>query len=141
MKLYDELYFEIILRGKKSDLRKYVQYLKSGELDDVCEVTSELINYDDGYAACADDADSEIVFTNDDIGIEIESLKAEDFAEMICNGAAHLDVTGHLYDADNEEYNFESPIGETDFFDPRKNKRFNDELDDEAYAEEEEEED
>ena len=31
MKLYDELYFEITIKGQKSELEKFIRFLKSGE--------------------------------------------------------------------------------------------------------------
>ena len=47
MTLCEELYFEITLTGEKANLKKFVTFLKSGELDDFFEVTSEYIHYDD----------------------------------------------------------------------------------------------
>ena len=41
MTLWDELYFEATLHGLKSELKKFVNFLKSGELDDFFEITSE----------------------------------------------------------------------------------------------------
>ena len=41
MKLYDELYFEITLKGQKSELVKFIRFLKSGELDDFFEMKSD----------------------------------------------------------------------------------------------------
>ena len=38
MTLWDELYFEITLHGAKSELKKFVNFLKSGELDDFFEI-------------------------------------------------------------------------------------------------------
>ena len=49
MTLYDELYFEINLIGPKSEIKKFVRYLQSGELDDFFEITSDYINYEDNY--------------------------------------------------------------------------------------------
>ena len=49
MTLCEELYFEITLTGTKSELKKFVSFLKSGELDDFFEITSDYINYDDEY--------------------------------------------------------------------------------------------
>ena len=49
MILYEELYFEITLTGKKSDLKKFVSYIKSGELDDFFDFSADYISYDDEF--------------------------------------------------------------------------------------------
>lgn len=139
MTLFDELYFEITLRGEKAELKRFVKFLESGELDDFFEINNEYISYDDDFAAAADDAPSEIVFTNDDVGIQIGELNPEEFLDVFCKGTKNLDVVGTLYDVENEEYRFESHVGDTSYTDSR-DKRFHDELDDAAYHEEADEE-
>ena len=72
MILCEELYFEITLTGIKSELKKFISCLKSGELDDFFEFSSDYISYDDEYADAGDGDETSIVFTNDDLGIEID---------------------------------------------------------------------
>ena len=136
MILSEEIYFEITFKGEKSEIKKLTKFLKSGELDDFFEITSEYINYSDEYAT-ADDGDSvELVFTNDDLGVEIDELDTEEFLEIICKAAKKLDVLGHLYDISDEEYSFVSPAGSDDFSNARGTTKFNDELDEAAFNEE-----
>lgn len=136
--LYDELFFEITLEGTKSDIKKCAKFLKSGELDEFFEVCSDYICYDDDYATADDGDDCTLVFTNDDLGIEIDRFDPEDFLEVFCQATRSLDVVGRLYDADGEEYSFSSPAGDSGF--SNGVDRFNDELDDVAYGEEVDEE-
>lgn len=128
MKLYDELYFEITLEGTKAELKKFVKFLKSGELDEFFEVSSDYIIYNDAFSTATDETETDIVFTNDDFGIEISSLSPEDFLDVFCKGTRALDVRGHLYDIEDEEYTFRSPRGDTDYV-SGADTEFNDELD------------
>lgn len=134
MKLYDELYFEITLEGTKSELKKFVKFLKSGELDDFFEVSPDYIVYNDAFAGADEDAETDIVFTNDDIGIEITSFSPEDFLDVFCKGTRSLEAHGHLYDIEDEEYTFRSPKGDVSFF-SGADTVFNDELDAKAAEE------
>lgn len=136
MTLYEELYFEITLKGSKAELRKFARYLESGALEDFFEVQNDYICFDDAYATAEDTAECEMVFTNDDFGIEIDELSAEEFLEEFCKAARALEVHGHLYDAEDAEFHFTSEAGSRDFINSRKALRFNDELDAEAEAEE-----
>ena len=136
MKLYDELYFEINLRGPKAELAKFVRFLKSGELDEFFEVTTDYIDYDDGYAEAADGEESSLLFTNDDYGIEIEELDVDEFLEVFCRAAKALDVRGTLYDVDDEEFSFVSAEGDSYYLNAKKVGLFNDELDAKAREEE-----
>ena len=140
MILSEEIYFEITFKGEKSELKKLAKFLKSGELDDFFEITSEYINYSDEYATADDGEKAEIVFTNDDLGIEIDELDTDEFLEVVCKAARKLDVVGHLYDISDEEYSFVSPVGSDDFSNVRGATKFNDELDEAAFNEEFEEE-
>lgn len=119
MILYEELYFEITLSGKKSDLKKFVSYIKSGELDEFFEVTNDYINYDDGFDTAAPDEKSSIVLSNDDYGIEIDEFDTDEFLEVFCRAAKDLDIRGHLYDIDDEEYRFISEIGDSYYLNAR----------------------
>ena len=136
MTLCEELYFEINLTGPKSELKKFVSYLKSGELDEFFEITSDYINYDDEYATATDDKETSIIFSNDDYGIEIDEFDTDEFLEVFCKAAKALEVNGRLFDIDDEEYEFISTKGDSYYINAkRKNARFNDELDEKAYEE------
>lgn len=141
MKLYDELYFEINLKGPKAELAKFVRFLKSGELDEFFEISSDYIVYSDDYASTEDDKATEITFTNDDIGVEISSFNPEDFLDVFCKAARALEVRGHFYDLDDEEFDFSSPAGDRDYTDGASSIDFNDELDSYARGEEIDDED
>ena len=135
MTLFDELYFEITLHGTKAELKKFVHFLKSGELDDFFEVSSDYIIYDDNYSALDDSAESEIIFTNDDYGVEIEEIDTDEFLEIFCKATKNLDVYGMLYDGEDGEYHFTSSLGDSYYVNSRKAMRFNDELDEVALDE------
>ena len=136
MTLWDELYFEITLHGAKAELKKFINYLNSGELDDFFEISSDHIIYDDSYYAAEESAESEVIFTNDDYGIEIEEFDTDEFLEIFCKAVKNLDVYGTLYDADGSEFHFTSAKGNSYYVNSRKDLRFNDELDEVAYNEE-----
>lgn len=128
MILYDEIYFEITATGAKSDIKRFVKYLKGGALDDYFEMCSDYISYDDDFSAKEDGEYAEVVFANDELGIELHRLDSDDFLEIFCKETERLDVSGHLYDVNDDEYAFTSPKGRVDFSDARAS-RFNDELD------------
>ena len=129
MTLWDELYFEITLKGAKSDIKKVVSFLESGELDDFFEMSEEYIIFDDGYSSADNETETEMIFTNDDYGIEIGSLDADEFLELFCKVAKNLDVYGTLSDIDGAEFKFESEKGNASYINSRHAMRFNDELD------------
>jgi hypothetical protein len=139
MILSEEIYFEINFKGEKSEIKKLAKYLKSGELDDFFEVTSDYIIYGDNYAAAEDGADVDMTFTNDDLGIELDELDAEELAELISKAAKALEVSGHIYDINDEELSFRSEKGDSYFVNSRGTVRFNDELDEAAKNEESDE--
>lgn len=136
MTLWDELYFEITMKGTKSELKKIVSFLESGELDDFFEVSPDYIIFDDGYSTAENDAETEVIFTNDDYGVEIEELDVDEFLETFCKAAKNLDVYGSLSDMDGSEFKFESEKNSSYYINSRKAMRFNDELDEVAYDEE-----
>lgn len=140
MILYEELFFEITMEGTKSELKKMAGFLKSGELDDFFECSSDYISYDDSFATAGDNEKASMIFTNDDLGVEIGEFNPEEFLDVFCKAARALDVHGHFYDIDDEEYSFVSLAGDEDYENGKATKRFNDELDEEAYKEEQEEE-
>lgn len=129
MKLCEELYFEITVEGTREALRRFVSYLTSGELDDFFEVSKNYICYGDDFYEENGDPNSSLVFTNDDLGIEIDSFDPEEFLDALCRVTADLDVTGHLYDIDDEEYSFQSLRGDVGYTNLRSIDRFNDESD------------
>ena len=61
--------------------------LKSGELEEFFEITGDYIIYDDNFASQDDAQESEIIFTNDDYGIEIDEFDMDEFLEIFCKGA------------------------------------------------------
>lgn len=136
MILYEEIYFEITFSGLKSELKKMVKFLKSGELEDFFEVTSDYICYADEYKDADDSEESEFTFTNDDLGIEIDEFDTADFLELICKAGKKLEISGHIYDISDDEYSFTSEAGDDGFVNANENKKFNDELDAAAESEE-----
>ena len=138
MTFYDELYFEVTVTGAKAEVRKLAQFLLSGELDEFFEVTRDYISYDDNYEDAIDTDKTSLVFTDDDLGVEIDEFNVGEFLEVFCRAAARLDVTGRFYDAEDEEFSFVSPEGDDEYTNAKKIKRFNDELDEERDREEEE---
>ena len=119
MILYEELYFEITLTGKKTDLKKFVSYIKSGELDDFFDFSADYISYDDEFEDTLPEGETSIVLSNDDYGIEIDEFDTDEFLETFCKAAKALDVHGHLYDIDDEEYRFISEAGDSYYLNAR----------------------
>ena len=136
MKLHEELYFEITAEGDKNELQKFISYITSGELDDYFEFSSDFIVYDDNFYSASYGDTASITISNDDFGIEIEDFDPEDFLESLCKGGKAISLWGHLYDIDDEEYRFTSPAGDPCYTNAAKINKFNDELDEEAYKEE-----
>lgn len=135
MTLCEELYFEIKLTGTKSELNKFVSYLKSGELDDFFEFSPDYINYDDEYATATSDQETSVILSNDDYGIEIDEFDTDEFLEVFCKASKNLDAEGRLFDIDDEEYSFISAKGDSYYINAKRTARFNDELDEKAYEE------
>lgn len=135
MTFCEELYFEITLTGAKSEIKKFVSYLKSGELDDFFEITSDFINYDDEYDSKGNDEETSVIFSNDDWGIEIDEFDTDEFLEVFCKAAKSLEVEGRLFDIDDEEYSFVSSKGDSYYVNAKRTKLFNDELDEKAAEE------
>ena len=129
MTLCEELYFEITLTGAKSDLKKFVSFLKSGGLDDFFEFSTDYITYDDEFDDASPDADTSITLSNDDYGIEIDELDSDEFLDIFCRAAKALDVVGQIYDIDDEEYSFKSDRGDSFYVNQRSINRFNEDDD------------
>ena len=126
MILCEELYFEITLTGKKSELKKFISYVKSGGFDDFFDFSADYISYDDEFEDTAPEGETSIVLTNDDMGIEIDEFDTDEFLEVLCRAAKSLDVHGNLYDIDDEEYRFVSEPGDSYYLNA-KNIFFDDE--------------
>ena len=140
MILYEEIYFDITVEGKKSDAKKLEKFLIGGGCDDFFEVQPHHISYADEFAD-ADDSTNVRMFFSDDLGIEIDELDTDEFLDVFCRAAAALDVTGHIYDINDDEYSFRSEAGSSDYYNAKNIRVFNDELDDAARDEEAGEED
>ena len=125
MILYEELYFEIEVTGQKSQLKKFVNFLKSGDLDDFFDFSTDYINYDDDYADAEDTKETRIVLSTDDYGIEIDEFDTDEFLEILCKASKELYVKGQLYDVDDEEYSFISEAGDSYYINAKNAKRFN----------------
>ena len=139
MTFCEELYFEITLTGEKSELKKFVSFLKSGELDDFFEFDNDYLDYNDDYNTISDGESTSIIFSNDDWGVEIDEFDTDEFLDVFCRAAKNLDVEGRLFDVDDEEYAFVSAKGDSYSLNAKKIRRFNDELDEQAAKEDAEE--
>ena len=140
MILSEELYFEITATGPKSEIKKLVKFIKSGELDDFFEIDSDFITYSDEYATLDDGDNAEMTFSNDDLGIEIDEFDTDEFLELFCKAGKNLELCGHIYDISDEEYSFISHKGDHSYLNARKFSSFNDELDEAASGEDVEDE-
>ena len=129
MMLCEELYFEITLTGAKSEIRKVISFLKSGELDDFFEFHSEYVSYDDGFESAEADTVTSATISNDDCGIEIDEFDTDEFLEIFCRAAKELEVSGSLYDIDDDEYSFVSDKGDSYYVNSRNVNRFNEDDD------------
>ena len=135
MTFYDEFYFEITFSGRKAELDRVVAFLKGGGLDDFFEMDNDFIDYDDDYHETPDEGESSFSFSNDEYGIEIDELDADEFLEVLCRAAKKVDLRGELYDVDEEEYRFVSVEGDSYYLNARNIDLFNDELDTQAKEE------
>ncbi|MBR2930102.1 MAG: hypothetical protein IKC32_02620 [Clostridia bacterium] len=129
MTLCDELYFEITVSGVKSEIRKFVSFLRSGELDEFFEMDSEYIDYKDGYEEQDDTETTGFTLSNDDYGIEIEEFDTDEFLDVFCMAGRALDITGRLFDVDDEEYSFISHAGDSYYLNAKRITKFNEEID------------
>ncbi len=129
MILCEELYFEITLTGVKSELKKFITCLKSGELDDFFEFSSDYITYADDYDSTDLNGKTSIVLANDDYGIEIDELDTDEFLDVFCRAARNLEAVGHVYDIDDEEYRFTSELGDSYYLNSDRIMKFNEDED------------
>ena len=129
MTLYDELYFEIRASGPKSEVKKFVSYLKSGELDEFFEFSQDYINYDDEYFDAGESTEVNVIISNDDYGIEIDELDTDEFLELLCKAGRRLYLKGQIFDADNDEYSFISEVGNSYYINALLVNDFNEDQD------------
>lgn len=139
MTLYEELYFDIKLSGQKTELKKFISFLRSDGLEDFFEFSSEYITYDDRFNDVAPEEETFIIISNDDYGIEIDEFDTDEFLEVLCRAARALDVEGQVYDADDEEYSFRSDAGNSYYVNAKFVAKFNEDEDRDEEDEEEEE--
>ena len=129
MTLCEELYFEITLTGAKSAIKKFISYLKSGELDDFFEFSPDYISYNDDFEDAQSSDEVSCVISNDDYGIEIDEFETDEFLELFCRAAKDLDVSGSIWDIDDESYSFKSDAGDSYYVNARRAVRFNEDED------------
>jgi len=134
MKLHEELYFDFTGEGSKSDVKKFVSFITSGELDDFFEITDELITYSDNFTYASDSEKVTVSVSNDDYGFEIDSFNPEEFLDVLCAGGKSLYIHGNFFDIDDEEYRFVSHAGDSYYINSDRIE-YSDELDDEARRE------
>ena len=140
MILNDEIYFEITLTGPKSEVKRFSKFLKSGGLEDFFEYSDDFLSFDDSYFEVTDEGETSMTFSTDDYGIELEELDTDEFLEVFCRAARALDVSGTLYDVNDEEYNFKSDAGSSYYIDKSKISFFNEDEDRQEESDDEEEE-
>ena len=129
MTLYDELYFEIKATGPKSEIKRFASFLKSGELNDFFEFSTDYIIYDDDYETASGDEEASVIISNDDFGIEIDEFHTDEFLEVFCKAAKNLYVKGQLFDIDDEEYSFVSEVGDSYYTNAKSISSFNEDED------------
>ena len=141
MTLYEEIYFDITLSGKKAELEKFISFLEGGGLDDFFEMDDSYVDYDDSYNSTSDEGETYITFSNDDIGIEVDEFDVDEFLETLCRAARKLDVRGELYDVDEDDYRFISEANNSYYLNAKNINLFNDDLDTQAKEEDSDDED
>ena len=129
MTLCEELYFEITVSGVKSELKKFISFLRSGELDEFFEMDSGYVDYRDGYEEQEDSEISAFTLSNDDDGIEIDEFDTDEFLDVFCMAGRALDIHGRLFDIDDEEYSFVSGAGDSYYLNAKKMNKFNEDSD------------
>ena len=63
MTLYEEIYFDITLTGKKAELERFISFLNGGGLDDFFEMDDSYIDYDDSYKSTSEEGETYITFS------------------------------------------------------------------------------
>ncbi len=136
MTLYEELYFDIKLTGAKTELKRFISFLRSGGLEDFFEFSSDYISYDDRFEDAENEDETYIIISNDDYGIEIDEFDTDEFLESFCRAGKSLDIEGQVYDIDDEEYSFISDAGNSYYVNARLAKKFNEDEDNDEEDEE-----
>ena len=139
MTLYEELYFDIKFTGPKTELKKFLSFLRSDGLEDFFEFSTDYITYDDKFEESDASEETSFVLSNDDYGIEIDEFDVDEFLEILCRAARALDIEGQLYDIDDEEYSFRSDAGNSYYVNAKLVTKFNEDEDKDEDADEEEE--
>ncbi len=129
MILYEELYFEIRATGAKSEVKRFIDYLKSGELEDFFEFSEDYVSYDDDYDNTETGGEVTVIISNDDWGIEIDEFDTDEFLEMLCRAGKRLYLKGQLYDSDTDEYSFVSETGNSYYTNALLVQNFNEDED------------
>ena len=137
MTLCEELYFDITLMGAKSEIKKLVSFLRSGELDDFFEFSDDYLSFCDEFDDAGADERVSMTLSNDDWGIEIDEFDTDEFLEVFCRAAKNLFVNGELFDIDDEQYSFISEEGDSYYVNSLKAQRFNEDDDKDTLAEKE----
>lgn len=119
MTLYEELYFDITIAGKKSSIKRFMTYLRSGELDDFFEFQPDYIIPCEEFEESSPDREVFITFTNDDYAIEIDEFDVDDFLDLFCRAAKDFAVDGRISDND-DSFDFYSEPGSTYFLNARR---------------------
>ena len=139
MTLYEELYFDIKFTGPKTELKKFLSFLRSDGLEDFFEFSTDYITYDDKFEEAEASEETSFVLSNDDYGIEIDEFDVDEFLEILCRAARALDIEGQLYDIDDEEQSFRSDAGNSYYVNAKLVTKFNEDEDKDEDADEEEE--
>ena len=93
MILCDEFYFEVTFTGAKAEIKKIAKFLKSGGLEEFFDFDDSYISYDDAYFDAADEEETWLTLSNDDYGIEIDEIDADELLEVLCRAAKALHVS------------------------------------------------
>ena len=81
MRLHEELYFSFTIEGTAQNVKKFVSFLLSGDLDEFFEITEDNVIYSDNYRFASAGETVSVTVSNDDYGIEIDSFNPEEFLD------------------------------------------------------------
>lgn len=129
MTLYDELYFEITLSGRRAEIKKLVSFLDSGEIADFFEFSPDYVSYDDDFLTVSETEETSATISNDDWGIEIDEFDVGEFLEVLCRAGKNLYISGQLFDISDDEYSFVSEAGSSYYINAAAEKKFNEDGD------------
>lgn len=129
MTLYDELYFEITLSGRRAEIKKLISFLESGETSEFFEFSSDYVSYDDDFLTVSENEETSATLSNDDWGIEIDEFDTDEFLEVLCRAGKNLYISGQLFDISDDEYSFVSEAGSSYYLNALAEKKFNEDAD------------